>query len=228
MVGGLLFSPRSTQFLTRAGFKELEWLGELGLGVLLTNSRSGPGRQEGPLPGPLPSAGAKAGRGTSAVQIVISCCRTVAEIREAELGGNKTGRNLASLPQHTHTHTHTHSLSLSLSPHLPLLTATYSCAFHRVIHIPLTHTYTHSPSSHIFIHIPQSHTHTTHTDTHQTYIHMRSHTARCRACNTASPVQPDLCVCCHLPTTPSQACPAFPTSASLPRWSQLYWEVDGI
>ena len=201
--------------------------------MLLTNSRSGPGGQEGPLPGPLPSTGAEAGRGTSAVQIVISCRRTVAETREAELGGGKTGAGFSQPPPacihtHTHTHTHTHSLSLSLSLSfsLPLLTATYSHAFHKVTHIPLTtHTHTLLPAT--YLHILHQVTHR-HTDTHQTYTHMPSHTARFRACNTASPVQPDLRFCCPLPMPPSQACPAFPTSASLPRWSQLCWEVNGI
>lgn len=73
-----------------------------GLVVLLTNPSSGPGGQESPLPGPLPSMRATAGRGTSAIQIVISCCRllvavffrTVAETREAELGGGQTGEGI--------------------------------------------------------------------------------------------------------------------------------------
>ena len=173
------------------------------MGLLPTNSRSGPGGQEGPLPGPLPSTGAEAGRGTSVVQIAISCCRIVAEIREAELGGSKTGAEF-SQPPPACIHTHTHTLSLSLSPSLSLQPHT---------HVPSTKSHTY-------------HTHR-HTDTHQIYTHMRSHTARCRACNTASPVHPDLCVCCPLPMPPSQARPAFPTIASLPKWSQLCWEVDG-
>ena len=138
--------------------------------------------------------------------------------------GARQGRDLASLPQRAHTHTHTLSLSLSLS----LPTSPYS---HILTCLPQSHThtthntYTHSPSSHIFTHTPPSHTQT---HTHKTYTHMQSHTARFRACNTASPVQPDLRFCCPLPMPPSQACPAFPTSASLTRWSQLCWEVNGI
>ena len=137
------------------------------MGLLPTNSRSGPGGQEGPLPGPLPSTGAEAGRGTSVVQIAISCCRIVAEIREAELGGSKTGAEF-SQPPPACIHTHTHTLSLSLSPslslqphtHVPstkshtyhshththtLLLATYLHTFHKVTHIPHTQTHRHTP-----------------------------------------------------------------------------------
>ena len=142
--------------------------------MLLTNSRSGPGGQEGPLPGPLPSTGAEAGRGTSAVQIVISCRRTVAETREAELGGGKTGAGF-SQPPPACIHTHTHTLSLSLSLCLP--TSPYS---HILTRLPQSHThtthntYTHSPSSHIFTHTPPSHTQT-HRHTPDLYTHAVTH-----------------------------------------------------
>ena len=175
--------------------------------MLLTNSRSGPGGQEGPLPGPLPSTGAEAGRGTSAVQIVISCCRTVAETQEAELGGGKTGAGFSQPPPACiHTHTYTHTLSLSLSLSLPLLTATYSRAFHKVTHIPLTtHTHTLLPAT--YLHILHQ---VTHRHTHTRPIHTCSHTlhvsepATLPALFSLTSVSVALCLCPHpRPALPS-------------------------
>lgn len=112
--------------------------------VLLTNMWSGPGGQEGPLPGPLPSIGAVAGRGASAIQIAISCCRlwavffrTVAETGEAGAGWRRDrgGIQPASL-RHSHVCMHTHSCAHTQThSHILRYKVTHT-------HQPCTHTLT--------------------------------------------------------------------------------------
>ena len=110
MVGGLPFSPRSTQLLPKAEVRGT--LGRTRVGGSPDQLKVWSRWAGRPLPGPLPSVAAATGRGTSEVQIVISC-RTVAETREAELGGGETEAGFS------HTHTNTHSPYSHILTYIP-------------------------------------------------------------------------------------------------------------
>ena len=99
--------------------------------VLPTNLRSGPGGQEGPLPGPGPSWGPwqeevpllSKYRFPAADSGLFSLGQWLKPERLSWMGAGQ-GQDSASLPPahtHTHTHTHTHSLTLTDSPysHVP-------------------------------------------------------------------------------------------------------------
>lgn len=77
-VGGPPFSPRSTQLLPKAEVRGT--LGRTSVGGSPDQLKVWSRWAGRPLPGPLPSVAAAAGRGTSEVQTAVSC-RTGAETR---------------------------------------------------------------------------------------------------------------------------------------------------
>ena len=131
--GGLPFSPCSTSGLPEGwGLRDVGEAGRRG-GVLPTNLRSGPGGQEGPLPGPGPSWGPwqeevpllSKYRFPAADSGLFSLGQWLKPERLSWMGAGQ-GQDSASLPP-AHTHTHTHSLIHSHSQ--TLLTVTYPHTF---------------------------------------------------------------------------------------------------